>query len=389
MKPRKRELLEEIMGMTPSVLGAFLSSSIIGYFRSYIEENPWVLGLNPPLRGLNGNIYSSLVSRMSSRLHMGTVEPRLRQQAVYANVFVVASTALLSATVITCIVYIGAGAPPLQIFYTAYSSMLLVLLLLYPVSVLLSIHSFRRGLSPDSLVIPVVLLLGDVFTTPFVIYNSMVSKTLSREGAAAYILAALIGFTGLIALSYSQREPLTLRTAGESQAVLLATLLVSSAAGLVLAANVSLLASRPYLIVTATVFNGATGGIASLYAARLSTMMHLGQVRPGIGRDKLWILLRMMLLGLYTYILLAITGYIVAALIAGSPGAALHEALAVTFLSGYTLLPPVWLLTQAFAQLSFRLGLDPDNVMIPVLTTTIDLLGSITYVSYAHILLAI
>lgn len=383
-----RELAEEMLGITPSVLGAFLSSSIIGYFRSYIMENPWILGLNPPLRGLNGNIYSSMVSRMSSRLHMGTMSPRLRQQAVYAGVLVAAATALVSASIITGIVWLGAGGDPGRVFYTAYSAMLLVLILLYPLSVIFSIHSFRRGLSPDSVVIPLVLLLGDVLTTPFVIYSSMVSRGMSAIETGASIALMLAAFTALIALSYRVREEETLRVLGESQGVLLATLLIGSAAGLVLASNARLLASKPYLIVTATVFNGATGGMASLYAGKLSTMMHLGQTRPGLTRDKLPILLRMALLSLYTYSLLAATGYAVATLVAGDPGTGFLRAYIFTLTAGYTLLPPIWLLTQLLSIISFRLGLDPDNVMIPILTTTIDLAGSITYIAYAHILIA-
>ena len=133
----------------------------------------------------------------------------------------------------------------------------------------------------------------------------------------------------------------------------------------------------PALLVLVPPFLEDSGALGSILSARVSTKLHLGTLVPGkgslrsIGEDFLLVYLY----AVPVFLLLGVSADI-AALVVGlkSPGSL--EMIAVS-------MPRAWIATT-FAVLvgfygavaAFRLGLDPDNHGIPIVTSSLDLLGT-------------
>ena len=157
--------------------------------------------------------------------------------------------------------------------------------------------------------------------------------------------------------------------------VLLVLTLVEIASGLVLGTFESTLLRYPSLLVLVPVTIGTAGNLGSILAARLSTAFHLGLLEFRVTDDELagnalatagLAVTVFPAIGLGAWALSALTG-----------GAALpiEIVVLVAWLSGVVLAVVAVVVTFVATYAAYRLGLDPDDVVIPVVTNTCDVLG--------------
>lgn len=128
-----------------------------------------VLAMVPPINGIGGNIGSILGARLSSALHMGTISPKLRgQSALKNNLFASVSMGLILFLSVG-IVFFGIsllrgynllGSMKIALIFSC-AGMLLVGIIAF-ISLISAILSYRRGMDPDNVVIPVVTTLVDL-----------------------------------------------------------------------------------------------------------------------------------------------------------------------------------------------------------------------------------
>lgn len=157
--------------------------------------------------------------------------------------------------------------------------------------------------------------------------------------------------------------------------VLLALTALEVGSGLVLGSFETTLLEHPVLLVLVPVTIGTAGNLGSILAARLSTAIHLGVLSPSLTDDRL-AANAAATVGLAVTVFPAI-GAGAWGLSAAVDGAtlALRTVVAVSLASGLSLaLLAVGVATVATA-VAYRLGLDPDDVVVPIVTNTCDVLG--------------
>ena len=86
-------------------------------------------------------------------------------------------------------------------------------------------------------------------------------------------------------------------------------------------------------------------------------------------------LLISILIGLLTYFILAIVIYYIALFGNIIKGIALIEFVAIIILTGFLLICVVSFISVITAFISFKRGLDPDDMVAPVVTTVGDIMG--------------
>ncbi|WP_052833775.1 magnesium transporter [Staphylothermus marinus] len=384
----KKLLKQQFISLTINALGGFASSIFLGMYRFFIRENPWILAINPPLKDLNGNIYSSLLSRLNSGLYLGSIKPRLRDKVVISNILVVLSTLVMTSTIILFITWFLIGGDLLLIFEVALPAMIFVSIILYPFTSYSSIYLYRHGFEPESLMLPVIFLLADIITTPTLIGYSLLVLFNSIIRHIVFVIILLVTvFLAYISYMYKLRE--TFRTIGESQLVLIFCLFLDVGAGAFLARNIDLLVSYPFIILTVSVFNGLMGSLTSIYAIRQNVLYHIGLTSLKPDKKKLSYLPYMYVLSIYTSFLILMIGYALAYIITGGSVLSIGIAILISLVSSIVITPILWLLIQIFAYLSFKIGFDPDNVMSPILTSMIDIIGTIIYILTANLIISI
>ncbi|WP_439028109.1 magnesium transporter [Haloarchaeobius sp. DT45] len=169
--------------------------------------------------------------------------------------------------------------------------------------------------------------------------------------------------------------------------LLLALSTVEIASGLVLRSIEDTLLAKPSLLVLVPVTIGTAGNLGSILAARLSTAVHLGTVEFEPTDDTLaGNAIATVALALSVF---PIVGAGAWALTELTVGAVLgpHEVVLVAFTSGAVLAVLAIVVTLAATYAAYRLGLDPDDVVIPVVTNTCDVLGVLVLFGVVAVLL--
>jgi len=148
-------------------------------------------------------------------------------------------------------------------------------------------------------------------------------------------------------------------------------------AGQLLQVEETLLVSLPILLVSIPVINSIGGNLGSIVGARLASGLHIGSIEVSFRdpelRDNIIIAL---LMGFITYFILAIGIYLFSMFI----GIEVRNISMIEFMSiiisvGFLLSCIVILVSVVTAVISFRRGIDPDDMVAPVVSTTGDLMG--------------
>ena len=130
----------------------------------------------------------------------------------------------------------------------------------------------------------------------------------------------------------------------------------------------------PSLMVLVTVMIGTAGNLGSIMCARLSTQLHLGtlefsphnpDIRANVGA--------VMGLAATVFVLLGIAAWAIGRVLGGTLG--LGTLLLITNVSGMLLAVWIVVVSTVSIYVSYRLGYDPDDTTIPVVTNVCDITG--------------
>jgi mgtE-like transporter len=365
----KKFIVEATPALTLCALGEVAAGAVIEGGLPVLLSIAGLMAILPPAMGMRGNVFGSLVSKLSTRLHLGTVEPSLRDRALARLGLMAQWEVSVLSVVIPLLVVASMMRPDMLlplVFIALFGGLIAGVATLF-VALSVTVLAYRKGVNPDNVASPVVTTAADFITAPA--YISVASLALVI-GPSAMLALTGIALTVLavgtlrartvpeIRESVRQRIPVLLMSAG-----------MSTVAGLFLEGNLTALASVPLLIALVPVVNGQGGNLSSVLASRLSTAYYLGSDDLKLKRGEL---LNALTAGAIVY------AVIFAVVAPGAGDAAPLFALLMAVLLLATCLTG-WVLSHLFTLLSTRLKLDPDNTVIPILTSCMDLAG-ISYV---------
>jgi len=156
------------------------------------------------------------------------------------------------------------------------------------------------------------------------------------------------------------------------------TICIEIFAGQILQGNQQKLFLIPIFLISIPVVNGVGGNIGSILGARLASGLHMGYIELSI-KDKNMHenFFTSILLGFISYLILAIIIYYIAYFGDIRLSVGLMEFAFVVVCTGILLIIMVSLISVFTAFWSFKKGLDPDDMVAPVVTTVGDTLGII------------
>jgi mgtE-like transporter len=157
--------------------------------------------------------------------------------------------------------------------------------------------------------------------------------------------------------------------------ILLVLTCIELASGFVLDTFEGTLLKYPTLLVLVPVTIGMAGNLGSILAARLSTVVHLGLVsfEPD---DEYLLGNAVATLGLaVTLFPLVGAGAWLAQTLVGGTALGIGTVVLVALASGAVLAGLAVIVTLVTTYAAYRFGLDPDDVVIPVVTNVCDVLG--------------
>jgi mgtE-like transporter len=157
--------------------------------------------------------------------------------------------------------------------------------------------------------------------------------------------------------------------------ILCALTIIEIGSGLVLDTIESALYHYPSLLVLVPVMIGTAGNIGSILASRLSTAVHLGLLEFSPGNDLLTgNALATVALSVTVFPLVGAGAWLLSELTAdASLGAG--TVILISLLSGIVLSLSAVIVSVSMTYIAYLYQLDPDDVVVPVVTTICDVLG--------------
>ncbi|MFP3951319.1 MAG: magnesium transporter [Candidatus Bathyarchaeia archaeon] len=183
IKSLARNVSQSLLSLSFNITGIIAGTLIASYF-DILDYKLWGFLIYPGIlsvRGAIGGIYSG---RLSTALHLGTIEPSFRDNTHESYLLI---SSIIALTFISSMVMSIAGSifgwlfmeipliSILEITTVIISTLAVSLLFISPITFSLSIISFNRGLDPDVVVYPVVSTVADIIVTAF--YLAMVWST--------------------------------------------------------------------------------------------------------------------------------------------------------------------------------------------------------------------
>jgi mgtE-like transporter len=380
-------LRQALAALLVSSGGDLLAGLTLGAITNTLEALPGLLVLVPAAIGMRGNIFGALGSRLGTSIHTGTFRLSRRRDTVVGQnvVAAVALTLFISGALAVLAKAVAsmfgvsetislADFLVISILGGVLSSIVVLALTLGVASI-----SVRRGWDMDNVAAPLVTAAGDMVTLPSLF---LATYLVGIRGVTITIamLAAVVA-VGSLVWAVRLKLPIVTRILRESVPVLLVAGLVDLVAGLTIEHQLESFLAYPALLVLVPPFLEDTGALGSVLSSRLASKLHLGIIEPTArparaARDDFAIIA---LLGVPVFVLVAISSQIAAALFGlASPG--VLNMIGISLIGGF-LATSVALFVAYYGSIAtYRLGLDPDNYGVPLLTSSMDLVGALSLI---------
>jgi mgtE-like transporter len=378
-------------------LAGFLASgALLASSTDIFLQVPGLIAQVPASNALRGNIFGPLGARMGTYLHTGLLRPQLRRSRVLDENLLAAGTQsvlmalLLSGMAWTTLTMLGVKVVGLEhLLFVAVITAAVAGTALSLLAFVLSSVAFRRGMDPDNMNAPFITAGGDLLSVALMV--GLGGLLLQVEFSPALVwpvdVVALVAAVVLTRRCLDKRRRIAREILRQSGAVLVATVTLGLVVGLTLEGSLGALSASPALLLLVPPFLGQSGNLASVFGSRLTSAVHLGVTRVGRRPDRAAAadIGDLTAVALIVYAAIGAVGFAVAAG-AGIAGPPLPAMAALTLGAGLLtwalLVPLVYYATAA----SFRVGINPDNVVIPITNSSLDAGGILLLLAVIHLM---
>ncbi len=385
VRSERRTLRQGFVALLLGALTAFVAGITLASITDTLRELPGLLILIPAVLGMRGTVFGAMGARLGTSTHAGLFEvTRERTGILYQNAFVGVVSTLFSSLYLAALAKLAALAFNLpSISFLEFVTIAVVggivdSAIILVLTVGLSVLSYRRGYDLDAVATPVVTAAADMVTVP-TLYLATFLTTVEWLNAglaiAAIALCLYATFRGALT-----ELPLARRAFLEMLAVIILTPLLDILAGTVIEARLERFTALPGLLLLVPSFVASAGSLGGILASRLSSKLQLGLIRAR-GFPEALAYLDASLVVAFSVVVFSFIGSIGLAYSAltgtAHPGAA--PMVLGTLVAGMLATAIAILVGYYVAILTTRFGLDPDNHSVPIITSVMDLTGTICF----------
>ncbi len=375
-----RVLGETFTALFICAIGDLIAGILLGGMTNTLQVLPGLLVLIPGAIGMRGNIFGALGSRLGSNLHIGTLTPELKKSPVLIQNII---SAIILTIIMSIFLAFAAKGFCMLLGFESISIMDFTVIsvlggifsgaLLLPATILISIKSYENGWDPDNVTTPLIAASGDLFTIPSILLAVEILLWI-RNGYIETILFVIFIIMGVAGFIYGIKRGSHLKKIiVHSTPALFLSSLFGTTAGTILNGSFSTILSNPSILALVPLFSGESGDLVSILGARLSSGLHIGSIesslRPTEGALRNFAII--IILAIIIYPLIGILAYL-GSLLIGVESVGLSNMVFISTSAGLMLTPIMLLIAFYLNTISYRKGLDPDNIVIPLSTSLTD-----------------
>lgn len=395
---------ESLIALGITIFGELITGSLWGSFYSKFLVIAGIIALIPVIGENRGNISGIFTSRLGTGLHLGSIKPSLRKRTKELNNTILMNLVLtLTIPVWTSLIvftfnhFTGGPTSYFQFLFVAIGAAL-ILVTIQPILTLgISFIVYEKGLDPDVVVYPIISVIADVMTSIaiFIVVSIEIiafpSPVTSNIEKMVEIIALTI-FSLFLAISFirpiqrrSNLEFELFDLLRESLPIILFSIIIGSVVGLILDNAVS----DQSVVLILPIFMSYTGAVGSVIGSKFTTNYHLGSLSTRSGKIDMYLLSPSILIGVCIFLssVLGMVAFTIATFFKFSmPSSVTMVTFVITCcLIGIVTTTLSIVIALILGNLTFRRGLDADNVIVPLSTTLGDLIAIISVVSLTNL----
>ena len=353
-------------------------------FAPSFTSNPWILALFPPILTVRGGIGGIFSGNLATMLHLGFIKPKIRGNTDQYNwliksvlvITAIDTTILGSFSFIVNIVNGSAvmGQWFLFICVPTVACMLAVCVSI-PLTSLIAIETYKRGLDPDILVYPILASMNDIVVTTFFV----ITVFFVLWGGVFYsilvaIFVSILAVMGYIAVQ-SRGNKFFQQTIQEGTFVVIISSVFGSFNGILLSNLGPSIAKTPGLMTMYPALTNALGNVGSIIGSKTTTDIALGYARSFLEelKESGKSMIQVEIPAIFMHIVFAVISFTMAR---GS-GANFLELVSIALTTNLISFIVVSIFALWSAHLAFQRGLNPDNIVIPAITSVSDTTATI------------
>ena len=388
---------QSLIALLICAIGDLCAGIILGNMTFFIKTYPGILILIPGAIGMRGNIFGSFASRISTNLHIGTLEPEFKRSDILninlASSFILTMVLSLYLAIFAKIISMIFGLKSISLMDFILISLvagIISSLIMLTLTVFISIKSYKGGWDPDNITSPLLAAFGDLLTLPCIIASLLILELMNLNLFIKNIIFVILIISVIILFIYGLYTNKYVKTIlKQSTPTLILCSFLGIFAGTVLDSFASILLNNPTILTLVPLFSGESGNLVSILGARLSSALHAGLIEAEFKfneavRNNFIIII---LLCLIVYPFIAILADITSLLLNIEAFSILHLIL-ISLISGLVLIPIMIIIVFVIGIYSFKKGLDPDNVIIPISTSLTDALSNSLLILFSTIILS-
>ena len=391
-------ITESLISLLICAFGCLFTGIILGNMEFYLETFPGLMVIIPGAIGMRGNIFGSFGSRLSTHLHIGTLSPEFKRSDILTEnitssiiLTMVLSVLLGIIAKAVCIIF---NFPSISLFdfvLISFIAGLISSIVMLPITMFISLKSFENGWDPDNITTPLIAAFGDFFTLPAIVAAIHIVQFVSIVPIVEKILFALVIISTVVALAAGYTSDKEIRNiVRQSTPVLFVCSILGTLAGGILNGSITTLLKSQTLLTLVPLFSGESGGLVSVLSARLSSGLHSGLIEAELKPGKVTLENFSIVLFL-SLIMFPVIGFLAEAstTVLGNTGVNYLNAILISLIAGMIVVGVMLFIVFYISTISYRKGLDPDNIVIPLSTSLTDSISTLVLVVVSLIILAL
>lgn len=380
-RAERRTITQGFVALLVAGVGSLVAGIALGSITGTLEALPGLMVMVPAAIGMRGNIFGALASRLGTSIHTGLYQPtREREGILYQNIYAVAVLTLAVSLLLGVLAKTFSeafGVRSIGILDFVVISLvggILSSVVVGTFTVSLSRVAYRRGWDLDSVAAPLVTASGDMVTLPAL----FLATWFVGLGWVTPAIAGLMVVVTAVVTIRSLRADLavTKRILRESIPILAIAGGVDVLAGLVVEARLERFLVFPALLILIPPFLERAGALGGILSSRLASKLHLGALSPR-GRPEAAAVLDASIIVLFALVMFTLTGITadLAADLLGLRSPGMLSLVGVSLFGGAIATAATIAVAYYTAVATYRLGMDPDNYGIPIITSSMDFVG--------------
>ena len=386
-----------------SILTDVLAGLFLGKLQETLLLLPGLIILIPGAMSMRGNIFGALGSRLGTALHMKridkfTLKSKYIKNNIYSSITLTIFTSIALAFIARGLLLIfgikSAGLLHLMLISFIGGAMSGIILL--AITFAIAFAAEKRKWDPDNVTAPMITALGDFFTIPALAFAA--GFVLGVPTFYIMLMSVLVGAVAVINLVFvfvaeSSQDALVFREGSyktiviQSIFVMLLSGTLSAAAGLFLELKLSIILEVPIILTLIPAFLEEGGNVGSILSSRLSTQLNSNRLEAKlvINDEIRHEIINSYILSMMVFPIVSVMVYFIGGFL-GIGGMTLPRLLFSATMAGLILTTIVITVSFVVSIISYRHNINPDNVAIPIIAGTTDIIGVFTVLYVMQIL---